>query len=75
MAVAADIECPARGNQMAVFYPFRRACPACGRPLKAASDETVEGRLRYACTNCDGDPLPDPIARKWADGPLPPPEQ
>jgi hypothetical protein len=40
--------------------------------MKAFSGKTPEG-LR--CTNCDDDPLRDPIARKWADGTLRPPEQ
>jgi hypothetical protein len=58
---------------MAVLYPVRKACPACGRPMKAVRDEALEGRLRYVCTNCDDDPLHDPTARKWAEGPLRPP--
>lgn len=58
---------------MAVLYPIRKACPACGRPMEAVPGETAENRLRYVCTNCDDDPLHDPTARKWADGPLRPP--
>lgn len=58
---------------MAVPYPVRKACPACGRPMKAVRDEALEGRLRYVCTDCDDDPLHDPTARKWAVGPLRPP--
>ncbi|MEY9135015.1 hypothetical protein ACVMII_003919 [Bradyrhizobium diazoefficiens] len=58
---------------MAVLYPVRKACLACGRSMKAVRDEALEGRLQYACTNCDDDPLHDPTARKWAEGPLRPP--
>ena len=47
---------------MAMLRPVRKACPACGRPMKAVRDEALEGRLRYACTNCDDDPLHDPTA-------------
>lgn len=43
--------------------------------MKAVPGEAMDGRLRYVCTGCDGDPLHDPMARKWVDGPLRPPEQ
>jgi hypothetical protein len=36
-------------------------------------DDAAEGRVRYVCTSCDDDPLHDPTARRWADGPLRPP--
>lgn len=39
----------------------------------AAGMSAVLGRQRYVCTVCDDDPLHDPAARKWADGPLKPP--
>ncbi|MET4256334.1 hypothetical protein ABIC09_001265 [Bradyrhizobium sp. S3.12.5] len=42
---------------MAILYPVRKACSACGRPMKTVPDETVEGRLWYVCTTCDDDPL------------------
>ena len=58
---------------MAVLYPIRKACPGCGKPMKAVADEAREGRLRYVCTRCDDDPLHDPAALKWADSPLRPP--
>jgi hypothetical protein len=35
--------------------------------LVAAEDARRE---RYIYPRCDGDPLQDPAARKWADGPL-----
>jgi hypothetical protein len=60
---------------MARVYPVRKACPGCGRSMKALPDEAAEGRLRYVCAKCDDDPLRDPTARKWADGPLRPPEK
>ncbi|TYO67409.1 hypothetical protein FXV83_05360 [Bradyrhizobium hipponense] len=60
---------------MAALDSVRKACPACGRPMKAVADEAAEARLRYVCTYCNEDPLHDPTARKWADGPLRPPEQ
>jgi DNA-directed RNA polymerase subunit RPC12/RpoP len=58
---------------MPVPYPVRKACPACGKPMKAVPDEIANGKLRYVCTNCGDDPLQDPTARKWADSPLRPP--
>jgi ribosomal protein S27AE len=63
----------AGGNSMAGFYPIRKACPACGKPMLAVPDDVAEGRLRYVCTVCDQDPLYDTTARNWADGPLRPP--
>ena len=60
---------------MAVLYPIGEACPACGKPMLVVPDDVAEGRLRYVCTVCDHDPLHDPIARKWADGPLKPPAE
>jgi ribosomal protein S27AE len=60
---------------MAVLYPIRKACPACGKPMLAVPDDVAEGRLRYVCTVCDQDPLHDPTSRKWADGPLRPPAE
>lgn len=57
---------------MAALHPIRKACPTCGRPMAAMPNNT-EGRQRYVCANCDDDPLHDPAARKWADGPLRPP--
>ncbi|MBM7486091.1 hypothetical protein JOE52_005073 [Bradyrhizobium canariense] len=58
---------------MPVSYPVLKACPACGRPMKAMRHEIVNGKLRYVCTACGDDPLQDPAARRWADGPLRPP--
>lgn len=58
---------------MPVLYPVWKACPACGKPMKAVPDEAQEGRLRYVCSRCNDDPLHDPTARKWADSPLRPP--
>lgn len=43
--------------------------------MKAVPDEVADGKLRYVCTGCDDDPLRDLTARKWADGPLKPPEE
>ncbi|HSU68899.1 zinc ribbon domain-containing protein [Bradyrhizobium sp. 40] len=58
---------------MPVSDPVRKACPACGRPMKAVRDEIGDRKLRYVCTSCADDPLQDPTARKWADSPLRPP--
>ncbi|WP_256375939.1 hypothetical protein [Bradyrhizobium sp. WSM1743] len=30
-------------------------------------------RERYVCPDCDDDPLHDPAARNWVEGPLRPP--
>lgn len=46
------------------LYPVRKACPGCGKPMKAVPDETAEGRLRYTCAECDHDPLRDPAAQR-----------
>ncbi|WP_024584236.1 hypothetical protein [Bradyrhizobium sp. OHSU_III] len=58
---------------MIAAYPIRKPCPACCKPMAAVLDDTAEARRRYVCPNCDDDPLHDPTARKWADGPLRPP--
>jgi ribosomal protein S27AE len=60
---------------MAVLYPIRKACPACGKPMVAVPNHVALGRPRYVCTACDLDPLHDPIARNWADSPLRPTEK
>jgi NADH pyrophosphatase NudC (nudix superfamily) len=72
--MSAELECHRGGKQMAMLHPVRKACPACGKPMKAVPDEASEGRPRYVCTNCNDDPLRDPNALKWAHGPLRPPE-
>jgi hypothetical protein len=71
--MTADVDWPAQGKQMPVFDPIRKACQACGRPMKAVPDDAREGRSRYVCANCDHDPLHDPAALKWAFSPLRPP--
>lgn len=38
---------------MAMLHPVRKACPACGKPMKVVPDEASEGRSRYVCTNCN----------------------
>jgi ribosomal protein S27AE len=55
------------------FHPIRKACPACGKPMKlVVADE--KHRVRYVCTNCEGiDPLRNPAVRRWAESPLRPP--
>jgi hypothetical protein len=58
---------------MTARHPIRKACPVCGRPMKLVAAEGETGRERYICTWCDGDPLHDPAARRWADSPLKPP--
>jgi hypothetical protein len=50
--------------QMMAAYPVRKASPAWGKPMKFVADE--KGMERYVCANC-GDPLQNPVARKWAD--------
>lgn len=57
---------------MSLLHPLRKACPHCGRPMKLVRDEAAKSGERYVCPDCD-DPLHDPAARKWADGPLRPP--
>lgn len=58
---------------MAVLFPIRKPCPVCGRPMKLVQDEPDGRAEHFVCTACDGDPLHDPAARKWADSPLKPP--
>ena len=48
---------------MAVLYPIRKACPTCGKPMAAVTDDLAEGRLRYVCTVCEQDPLHNPTAQ------------
>jgi hypothetical protein len=64
-----------RGDKLAGLYSIRQACPECGRPMRVLPDEPARGPLRYTCAKCDDDPLRDPTARNWADGPLRPPEK
>ncbi|MDA9489936.1 hypothetical protein XI08_12555 [Bradyrhizobium sp. CCBAU 11361] len=56
---------------MSVLDPVRKLCPACGRPMKFVRGEACRSLERYVCSNCD--PLHDPTALKWVDGPLKPP--
>nr|WP_028167893.1 hypothetical protein [Bradyrhizobium elkanii] len=58
---------------MSLLHPIRKPCPHCGRPMKLVRDETARGGERYLCRDCDDDPLHDPAARKWVEGPLRPP--
>jgi hypothetical protein len=58
---------------MSMLYAARKTCPACGRPMKLAPEQTRPGRERYVCTTCDDDPLHDPAVRRWTDSPLRPP--
>ncbi|KRR29879.1 hypothetical protein [Bradyrhizobium retamae] len=58
---------------MAVLYPIRKVCPACGKPMVTVPDVVDERQRRYVCTNCDDDPLLNPTARSWAESPLRPP--
>lgn len=41
--------------------------------MKLACEEAARGVERYVCPDCDDDPLHDPDARKWVEGPLRPP--
>lgn len=54
---------------MSLLHPIRKPCPHCGRPMKLVRDEAAS----YVCPDCDDDPLHDPDARKWVEGPLRPP--
>jgi transposase-like protein len=55
----ADVDWPSQGKSDAGVLSVRKACPACGRPMKAVPDEVAHGELRYVCTGCDDDPLRD----------------
>lgn len=57
---------------MSVLHPVRKPCPICGKPMKLVLSETVEGE-RYVCPRCEGDPLHDTFAQRWAASPLKPP--
>jgi ssDNA-binding Zn-finger/Zn-ribbon topoisomerase 1 len=57
---------------MTVLYPIRKACPACGKPMKVVPGNQTGGE-RYLCTGCEDDSLHDPAVRKWTDSPLKPP--
>lgn len=58
---------------MSLLHPIRKPCPHCGRPMKLVHDEAARSAERYVCPDCDDDPLHDPTARKWVEGPLRPP--
>ncbi|WP_246775034.1 hypothetical protein [Bradyrhizobium diazoefficiens] len=49
------------------------AVPALWAAMKLVRDEAASGGERYVCPDCDDDPLHDPAAWKWVDGPLGPP--
>src|SRR3954468_9606312 len=74
LSMSAELECHRRGKQMAMLHPVRKACPACGKPMKAVPDEASEKCPRYVCTTCNDCPLRDPNVLKWAHSPLRPPE-
>jgi hypothetical protein len=48
---------------MPVSYAIRKACPSCGKSMKAVPQEIADGKLRYVCTACGDDPLHAPAAR------------
>ena len=54
---------------MLTLHPIRKLCPLCGKPMRLVRSETAE-RERYVCPRCEGDPLHDATAQKWAAGPL-----
>lgn len=55
-------------------FEVRKPCPGCGKPMECVLDDARACRDHYICANCDGvDPLENPVARAWADGPLKPP--
>jgi hypothetical protein len=60
---------------MTSLIPMRKVCPSCGKPMKLVAVGGETGPERYVCTWCDGDPLHDPAARRWAASPLRPPEK
>lgn len=72
----AALGCAGRENSKmtSLLHPMRKACPSCGRPMRLAAAENARSE-RFICPRCDGDPLHDPAARKWADGPLKAPEK
>lgn len=62
-----------QARTMTPLYLSRKLCPMCGKPMTAVPDDVASGRTRYVCLVCEDDPLRDPAARKWAEGPLRPP--
>jgi Zn-finger nucleic acid-binding protein len=56
---------------MSSLQPVRKLCPHCGKPMKLAREQGAEDR--DVCPRCEGDPLHDPAAQKWAASPLKPP--
>ncbi|QQO12566.1 hypothetical protein JJB99_24250 [Bradyrhizobium diazoefficiens] len=58
---------------MSLLHHIRKPCPHCARAMKLVRDEAARGGERYVCPDCDDDPLHDPAALKWVDGPLRPP--
>ena len=45
----------------------------CGKPMKVVPENQTGREQRYMCTDCEDDPLFDPVVRKWTDSPLRPP--
>lgn len=56
---------------VSAVHPIRKLCAVCGRAMKL--DPAHTARERYVCPCCDRDPLHDPVARRWIEGPLKPP--
>lgn len=74
LSPVSGIRVAAAGASMAVRFSIRKACPGCGKAMLVMPDADDERPLRYVCTACGDDPLRDPTAPNWADGPLKPPE-
>lgn len=59
---------------MPFTYRRQRACPLCGKPIKAVPSTT--GEVEYRCTSCDEiDPMKNPAVRGWIESPLKPPQE
>jgi hypothetical protein len=46
----AELEFRRRGKWMAMLHPVRKACPPCGKPMKAVPDEASEGQSRSSAS-------------------------
>src|SRR4051812_40939308 len=46
----AELEFRRRGKWMAMLHPVGKACPRCGKPMKAVPDEASEGQSRSSAS-------------------------
>jgi hypothetical protein len=65
-----DVDWPARGKSDASVLSGPEGVPGLRQADEGCVRRSSGRAAAVRSTNCDDDPLRDPIAREWADGPL-----